>query len=68
MHLQVIPANDNGNEVYKTKSSENFPGDLAVKDSTFSLVWLGVAPWPGNFCMLQAWPTKHKLSPEREAV
>ena len=27
-----------------------------VKDPGLSLVWLGVNPWPWNFCMPWAWP------------
>lgn len=42
--------------------SRQFPGDLEVKDSVLSLMWLrsllwpGLDPWSGNFCMLQVWP------------
>ena len=39
----------------KKKKNGEFPGGLAVKDPPLSL-WLGFNPWPGNFCMLQAWP------------
>ena len=37
-----------------------------VKDLVLSLLWLksllrhGFEPWPGNFCMPQAWPKKKK--------
>ena len=37
----------------KDTASEEFPGGLVVKDSVLSLLWLGLDPWPGNFCMLQ---------------
>ena len=35
----------------KEKIVKEFPGDLAVKDCVFSLLWLGFCPWPGNFLM-----------------
>lgn len=28
-----------------------------VKGPVLSLLWCGLDPWPGNFCMLWAWPT-----------
>ena len=28
-----------------------FPGGLAVKDMTLSLLWHRFDPWPVNFCM-----------------
>ena len=37
-----------------------FPGGLAVMDSTLFLLWLRFHPWPGKFCMLQAWQKKKK--------
>ena len=32
---------------------QEFAGSLSVKDSALSLLWLGLDPWPENFCMLQ---------------
>ena len=29
-----------------------FPGGLAVKDSSLSLLWFRFDPWPGNFRIL----------------
>ena len=37
-----------------------FPGDLVVRDSALSRLWLGFASWPGSFCMLQVQPKKKK--------
>ena len=35
--------------------------DLAVPLMWLGLLlWLGFSPWPGNFCMLWAWPKKKK--------
>ena len=38
------------------------PGDLEVKDSALSLLWLRFDPWPGNLHMprVRAWPKKKK--------
>ena len=39
---------------------------LVIKDPALSLLWLGsllwrgFSPWPGNFCMMQAWCTPQK--------
>ena len=38
-----------------------FPGGLEIKDSVLLLLWHGFDPWPGNFCMLQAWQKKKKI-------
>ena len=35
--------------VIRKKLHKPFPGDLAVKDSVLSLLWLSLDPWPGNF-------------------
>ena len=35
-----------------------FPGGLAVKDLILSLLWLGLDPYPNNFCMLWVQPKK----------
>ena len=32
-----------------------------VKDLALSLLWHGFHPWPGNFCVPQAWPKKMML-------
>ena len=37
-----------------------FHGGLVVKDSALSLLWLGLDPWPRNFCMLWVQPKKKK--------
>ena len=36
-------------ELKQSEYKEEFPGGLVVKNSTFSLLWLGFSPWPGNF-------------------
>ena len=43
-------------QINQNTSEREFPGGLLVKDPALSLLWLGFDPWPGNFCMLQAWP------------
>ena len=35
-----------------------FAGGLEVKDLMLSLLWQGFHPWPGNFCVPEAWPKK----------
>ena len=32
-----------------------------VKDLTLSLLWHGLIPWPGNFCMPRACPPPKKI-------
>ena len=39
---------------------QEFPGGLAVKDSTFSLLWRTFSAWPRNFHMPQVWQKKKK--------
>jgi len=39
-----------------------FPGGVAVKDLELSLLWFGLDPWLGNFCMLWVWPKIKKES------
>ena len=39
---------------------EEVLGGLGVKDSVLSLLWLGLNPWPRNFCMPQVQPKKKK--------
>ena len=39
---------------------EFFPGGLMVQDPALALQWGRFDPWPGNFCMLWAWPKKKK--------
>ena len=46
------------------KNMSELPGCLKTKDLALPLLWLGLLlwlgfdPWPGNLCMLQAWPKK----------
>ena len=40
-------------------NSREFPGGLVVKDSVFSLLWLELHLWPGNFYLLLAWSKKN---------
>ena len=49
------------------KTMRGFHGSLVVKDLVLSLLWLrlmlwfGLDPWPGNFCVPWAWP-KNELA------
>ena len=44
-----------------------FPGKLALKDLTWSLLWFGFNPWSGNLHMPQVWPKQTKKNMETEA-
>ena len=43
-------------------SFQEFPGGLAVKDPTLSLLWHRSDPWPMNFHKPWMWPKKNYLS------
>ena len=53
---------------YKKEAKGEFPGGLVVKDPALSVRWLRFDPWPGNFCMPQAWPKNKEKEFHRGSV
>ena len=58
--MQVPHTGSGIGKICKSKSSREFPGGLAIKDSALSLPWFGFDPWSRNFYMLQVRPKKKK--------